>query len=168
VGRDGGRHKRTERLCANNCGTTVLAGNSRKRCDACRAVFAQESQKKYSKKRWATPRLKVAVQKRNRERSEKYSTATGNRQTVIKDRQGRLGFSAQFLESERIWQGSRCRLWRVSSCFGDLVIDHDHETGTFRGWLCRQHNAALGKLGDQVETLLQVVSYLGERRATGS
>lgn len=30
----------------------------------------------------------------------------------------------------------------------DLVIDHCHETGEVRGILCRQHNRAIGLLGD--------------------
>jgi len=38
--------------------------------------------------------------------------------------------------------------------------DHDHETGKFRGFLCRQHNTGLGKLGDNLEGLTAAVQYL--------
>lgn len=39
-------------------------------------------------------------------------------------------------------------------------IDHDHRTGRIRGVLCRQCNTALGKLGDTIEKLEEVVRYL--------
>ena len=42
----------------------------------------------------------------------------------------------------------------------DLVIDHDHETGKFRGWLCRRCNIALGKFNDDIPTLKNAIKYL--------
>jgi Recombination endonuclease VII len=41
-----------------------------------------------------------------------------------------------------------------------LALDHDHETGEFRGWLCGVCNMALGKLGDSKESLSKALSYL--------
>jgi len=41
-----------------------------------------------------------------------------------------------------------------------LVLDHDHATGAFRGYLCRECNLGLGKLGDNLESILKVVAYL--------
>jgi len=41
-----------------------------------------------------------------------------------------------------------------------LVVDHDHETGKFRGWLCFNCNTSIGKLGDSVQGLLRAVAYL--------
>jgi len=41
-----------------------------------------------------------------------------------------------------------------------LCIDHDHDTGEFRGWLCYQCNVGIGKLGDSLRGLLQAVEYL--------
>lgn len=38
--------------------------------------------------------------------------------------------------------------------------DHDHATGLFRGWLCHPCNAALGHVGDRVERLDLLVTYL--------
>jgi len=40
------------------------------------------------------------------------------------------------------------------------VLDHDHETGLFRGWLCDSCNLALGLFGDQVKGLLKGIEYL--------
>jgi len=41
-----------------------------------------------------------------------------------------------------------------------LVLDHDHDTGEFRGWLCNDCNSAVGKLNDDVGTLERAIKYL--------
>lgn len=42
----------------------------------------------------------------------------------------------------------------------DLVVDHCHDTGRFRGWLCRNCNTGLGKLGDNIDSLCRAMNYL--------
>jgi hypothetical protein len=39
-------------------------------------------------------------------------------------------------------------------------VDHDHETGEFRGLLCHECNRALGLLKDSITTLQTLVLYL--------
>jgi hypothetical protein len=41
-----------------------------------------------------------------------------------------------------------------------LHLDHDHETGDFRGWLCTKCNTGIGLLGDSVKGLERAVNYL--------
>ena len=41
-----------------------------------------------------------------------------------------------------------------------LVLDHCHETGAFRGWLCNSCNLALGKLGDNRAGVLNLLNYI--------
>lgn len=41
-----------------------------------------------------------------------------------------------------------------------LQIDHDHETGEFRGWICFRCNTAIGKLGDTIAGLKEALAYL--------
>lgn len=41
-----------------------------------------------------------------------------------------------------------------------LVYDHCHDSMDFRGVLCNECNAALGKLGDDIEGLKRAVAYL--------
>lgn len=41
-----------------------------------------------------------------------------------------------------------------------LALDHDHETGRFRGWLCGHCNTGLGLFGDNVLGLMKAVNYL--------
>lgn len=52
-------------------------------------------------------------------------------------------------------------------CCGDPLYDprpdHDHVTGTFRGWLCRNCNEGLGKFGDNLEGIEQARAYLLRR-----
>lgn len=53
----------------------------------------------------------------------------------------------------------------VCDCCGkahvkSLVLDHDHNTGEFRGWLCEPCNLALGHLGDDVQGAENALAYL--------
>ena len=50
------------------------------------------------------------------------------------------------------------------SCCGKIpnvwILDHDHNTGLFRGWICRNCNMGIGKLGDNLEGLQKAINYL--------
>jgi len=41
-----------------------------------------------------------------------------------------------------------------------LVVDHDHKTLKFRGWICEPCNHGLGKFGDDLEGVEKAVAYL--------
>ena len=43
---------------------------------------------------------------------------------------------------------------------GAFVIDHCHDTDTFRGWLCHCCNRGLGMMYDDVEMLQRAIDYL--------
>ena len=43
---------------------------------------------------------------------------------------------------------------------GSWVLDHCHETESFRGWLCHKCNRALGGFDDDIEMLLRAKKYL--------
>jgi len=45
-------------------------------------------------------------------------------------------------------------------CTQKLNMDHDHETGEFRGWLCGKCNKAVGLLGDGPELVERLLAYL--------
>lgn len=40
------------------------------------------------------------------------------------------------------------------------VLDHDHKTHAFRGWLCNTCNTALGKFNDDTNILYKAIAYL--------
>lgn len=41
-----------------------------------------------------------------------------------------------------------------------IVLDHDHETNLFRGWICHLCNAGIGQLGDTISGLEMAITYL--------
>ena len=42
-------------------------------------------------------------------------------------------------------------------------LDHDHDTNKFRGWICERCNTGLGKLGDNIEGIVNALNYLLSR-----
>ena len=40
------------------------------------------------------------------------------------------------------------------------VLDHDHTTNEFRGWLCHTCNMGIGVFSDNIETLKKAINYL--------
>ncbi len=47
-------------------------------------------------------------------------------------------------------------------------LDHCHETGQFRGWLCSNCNSGIGKLGDCEVGVLMALEYLKRASKTTS
>ena len=41
-------------------------------------------------------------------------------------------------------------------------LDHNHQTNTFRGWLCERCNLGIGQLGDNIDGVQKAVKYLKE------
>ena len=39
-------------------------------------------------------------------------------------------------------------------------LDHDHSDDSFRGWICEPCNTGLGKLGDNLDSVIKAVNYL--------
>lgn len=43
-----------------------------------------------------------------------------------------------------------------------IQLDHCHETGLFRGWLCKECNISMGNLGDNILGIMRVVRYMNK------
>lgn len=57
-------------------------------------------------------------------------------------------------------QDNRCGICR--SPMLKPQIDHSHQTGKVRGFLCSTCNTGLGKLGDDIDGLKRAIKYLEE------
>lgn len=44
----------------------------------------------------------------------------------------------------------------------NLALDHDHNDGTLRGFLCRACNTGIGLLREDVEVLAKAIEYLND------
>jgi hypothetical protein len=55
-------------------------------------------------------------------------------------------------------KGTKCTIDECNNT--DLHLDHNHETGEFRGWICTNHNTGIGKIGDTLEDSIKILKYL--------
>lgn len=63
---------------------------------------------------------------------------------------------------------AECQICQIkeADCPRNLAIDHCHETGRFRGFLCTLCNTGLGALGDTLESLGKAMKYLSNQPPT--
>jgi hypothetical protein len=58
------------------------------------------------------------------------------------------------------------RPYPCDCCGKDIVttktiqLDHCHEKGIFRGWLCKECNISMGNLGDNIPGFIRAIKYL--------
>jgi len=53
-----------------------------------------------------------------------------------------------------------CRHTIIRQFKNDVVLDHDHETGEVRGWICRMCNNGMGMMEDKVSILKRAIKWL--------
>ncbi len=103
---------------------------------------------------------KVNVSNRNWRGANRFSVAMQQSRSVAKKR-GYLPCSATAEEIEYAFTG-KCEMCGVPEMELNkkLQMDHNHETGEFRGFLCGKCNKALGLLNDSRELLTNALRYL--------
>jgi len=47
-----------------------------------------------------------------------------------------------------------------------FVLDHDHDTGEARGWICQDCNTAIARLHDNTATARRMISYMESKDRT--
>ena len=52
-------------------------------------------------------------------------------------------------------------LWKNKSVF---VLDHDHDTGKFRGWPCQYCNILIGNANEDTRVLERAIDYLNNSK----
>lgn len=80
----------------------------------------------------------------------------------VRDREARLAAFGLTLEDEirlLTQQNNRCPICGTKPK-RQFDIDHNHETGLFRGLICHRCNKGLGLLGDTVEGVQNALNYL--------
>jgi len=84
---------------------------------------------------------------------------------VLHKESGRMKFiirqyktTKEEVDKRKKQQGSKCG---ICGQVGELVIDHDHTTGKFRGLLCSTCNKGLGHFSDSSVLLENAARYLG-------
>lgn len=53
-----------------------------------------------------------------------------------------------------------CKKASIPGVTANLVIDHDHDTGNARTWICDSCNTGLGRFKDNIELLKEAIKYL--------
>jgi hypothetical protein len=64
--------------------------------------------------------------------------------------------------------GPRAHACEICRREGPTELDHDHNTGAFRGWLCTLCNTGLGRLGDDVAGVRRAIAYMERSFLRGS
>lgn len=85
---------------------------------------------------------------RNSKRKSKYGVSSDSVQARLKKQNGVCAICGH-LET-------RCQNGRIQA----LAVDHDHQTGKFRGLLCSACNSALGLMQDSPEIMQRAADYL--------
>ena len=99
-----------------------------------------------------------------REWQKRYQTANRDKIRDIKLQQA-YGITIQQYNSLLAVQGGRCACCGSESPgnnrrFKHFAVDHDQRPGRVSGLLCNSCNLAIGKLGDDICSLLNAVDYL--------
>ena len=87
--------------------------------------------------------------------------------TIVK-RCSRHGISPEQLIDKYESQSCKCSICKKSIELSDSAIDHNHETGEFRGVLCKTCNRALGLFKDNTEILMSAYQYLKKNGSYGN
>ena len=139
-------------------------------CAQCRSCCNEKNRKNYARDPERKLNLCRKWRKNNRE-----AQLVINRRCAKKTRLSRLLSSSKgyakagdyvpcnaTVEELKASITGRCFICGVPEieCSRRLVMDHNHETGEFRGWLCYKCNYALGGFNDSEELLIDALHYL--------
>ena len=98
------------------------------------------------------------ILKRNR---EKYK----NNPELYKERRIIYKYGITYKDKEEMYmsQDSRCLICDNQFPIQELHIDHNHNTNEVRGLLCPQCNTSLGLLKENINTLMNMISYIEQK-----
>lgn len=124
--------------------------------------YKERSKNAEASAKWRAANREVYLE-RNREASRRFNLenpgASKARSEAFRHRK-EYGITSE-VYYERMATSLTCEHCQVLPCSSNkLCYDHNHSTGAFRGVLCFSCNTSLGKLGDSVEAIERMLSYL--------
>lgn len=60
----------------------------------------------------------------------------------------------------QIWECPVCKKRTIPGLTSKVVLDHDHNTGIPRAWICDSCNTGLGRFKDDIDLLKNAINYL--------
>lgn len=60
----------------------------------------------------------------------------------------------------QIWECPICHKRTIPGLTSKIVLDHDHNTGKVRGWICDSCNTGIGRFKDDINLLESAINYL--------
>jgi len=91
-----------------------------------------------------------------------FNSTQVHRANAIENTYGARHFSV--IKNNRPPEGTPCACCGVNMThdkgIAGMCFDHDPQTETFRGYICKKCNTSIGGLGDSLEGVLQAVRYL--------
>jgi hypothetical protein len=125
-------------------------------------MVTKEKQAEYNRTYYQKPGKKEAARRRQNarraENREKYATE------LRRWRLGKMGLTEATAAAMRAAQDNQCAICAVPMTTERgphmACLDHSHETGLVRGYLCNKCNRALGLFQDNLENLRRAADYL--------
>lgn len=95
-----------------------------------------------------------------------YCKPCHNQRTVLNTRARKYGLSVDEMTS-LLDTAESCEICGRDIARDAVNFDHDHQSGTLRGMLCRDCNLLLGHARDEVSTLEAAIRYLHHYSSSG-
>jgi hypothetical protein len=110
-------------------------------------------------------RAKIAVAKTGRPLTPDHRRKIGDALRGPKNYRWKGGLTAnQFRWIQKLQKAGRPKPDNCEICASTKNIewDHDHATGTFRGWICQRCNTVLGRVSDNPALLVKLAKYIAK------
>lgn len=154
-------------LCRCHCGNEVVVRQSgiNKNSTSC-GCARQETVRALATARNIARRVtdEGALLERRRKKREASARWVRENPQLVRHRRlmSEYGISLDDYNALLVAQGGRCAVCCLPERDAKrcLAVDHDHETGVVRGLLCRRCNTALGLLGESIDRVGRLQSYL--------
>jgi hypothetical protein len=107
---------------------------------------------------------KYRLEKKNEIRIQRKKFRDSNKDHIRMQKfKSKFGISKEKYDNLLNAQNNKCAICNKgpeTERYKRLALDHCHETGKIRGFLCNNCNRCIGLLGDKIENLVSAIKYL--------